>query len=375
MGGTVGGGHPQDFRHSGRAGRSDRLRRWEAEHLAAGRRLVSSSRVSTPIRRTSRRRGPQSCRGAWRQSVGRSVRRPSSLPYVDNLVNLVVAENLGKVAMAEVMRVLCPGGVAYVKQKRGMDQDGQALAGRDRRVDPLPARLRRARRSPTICWPDSPAGLHWTGGPFWSRAPRHHGQHASHGLGRRAGLLRDGRRADRIDPTAVALRADRPRRLQRHRPLEAAAGRLVQRPLSAQERPRLDAAEAGGRRATGSTSPPGVGQNLLCLDAATGKVLRTYDDTATTFELIVSDGVIFAASTPTKSPATTTSRTPTAGRSGTAPASNGRGLATAARGVVKAIRAEGGELLWQRKTPVAPMTLGRRRKHVCFYDGKRRRGP
>ena len=36
------------------------------------------------------------------------------LPYVDNLVNLVVAENLGGVSMAEVMRVLCPRGVAYV---------------------------------------------------------------------------------------------------------------------------------------------------------------------------------------------------------------------------------------------------------------------
>jgi SAM-dependent methyltransferase len=39
------------------------------------------------------------------------------LPYVDNLVNLIVAENLGEVAMSEVMRVLCPGSVAYVKQQ------------------------------------------------------------------------------------------------------------------------------------------------------------------------------------------------------------------------------------------------------------------
>jgi outer membrane protein assembly factor BamB len=38
------------------------------------------------------------------------------LPYVDNLVNLVVAEELGGVPMDEVMRVLSPLGVAYVKQ-------------------------------------------------------------------------------------------------------------------------------------------------------------------------------------------------------------------------------------------------------------------
>jgi len=37
------------------------------------------------------------------------------LPYVDNLVNLLVAEDLGAVTMAEVMRVLVPNGVAYVK--------------------------------------------------------------------------------------------------------------------------------------------------------------------------------------------------------------------------------------------------------------------
>jgi len=39
------------------------------------------------------------------------------LPYVDNLVNLLVAEDLGEVPMAEVMRVLCPGGVACVGEE------------------------------------------------------------------------------------------------------------------------------------------------------------------------------------------------------------------------------------------------------------------
>jgi outer membrane protein assembly factor BamB len=38
------------------------------------------------------------------------------LPYVDNLVNLVVAEDLGDVPTSEVMRVLCPKGVAYIKK-------------------------------------------------------------------------------------------------------------------------------------------------------------------------------------------------------------------------------------------------------------------
>ncbi len=36
--------------------------------------------------------------------------------YVDNLINLVVAEDLDGVSMDEVLRVLVPNGVAYVKK-------------------------------------------------------------------------------------------------------------------------------------------------------------------------------------------------------------------------------------------------------------------
>jgi outer membrane protein assembly factor BamB len=42
-----------------------------------------------------------------------------ALPYNDNVVNLLVAEDLGDVSMDEVLRVLCPNGVAYLK--RGYD--------------------------------------------------------------------------------------------------------------------------------------------------------------------------------------------------------------------------------------------------------------
>ena len=38
-----------------------------------------------------------------------------NLPYGDNMVNLVIAEDRGVMAIDEVMRVLCPGGVAYIK--------------------------------------------------------------------------------------------------------------------------------------------------------------------------------------------------------------------------------------------------------------------
>jgi len=42
--------------------------------------------------------------------------RSDRLPYVDNMVNLLVAEDLGGISMEEVMRVLVPDGAAYIKK-------------------------------------------------------------------------------------------------------------------------------------------------------------------------------------------------------------------------------------------------------------------
>jgi len=90
------------------------------------------------------------------------------LPHVDNLVNLVVAEDLGEVSMDEVMRTLAPLGVAYVRQgdrwtktvkpwPKEIDQwthhlhgaDGNAVAS-DRRVGP-------------------PRHVQWVAEPRWQR--------------------------------------------------------------------------------------------------------------------------------------------------------------------------------------------------------------
>jgi len=48
------------------------------------------------------------------------------LPYVDSLVNLLVAEDLGKVEMGEVLRVLAPLGVAYIKSGPSTSSTGSA---------------------------------------------------------------------------------------------------------------------------------------------------------------------------------------------------------------------------------------------------------
>jgi len=86
------------------------------------------------------------------------------LPYVDNLVNLLVADDLGAVAMAEVMRVLAPGGVAMIGGDKTIksrsadidewthflhDSSGNAVSA-DKKVGP-------------------PRRIQWTAGPQWTR--------------------------------------------------------------------------------------------------------------------------------------------------------------------------------------------------------------
>jgi hypothetical protein len=44
------------------------------------------------------------------------------LPYNDNLVNLIITEDLGNISMDEVMRVLCPKGVAYIKKDNSWEK-------------------------------------------------------------------------------------------------------------------------------------------------------------------------------------------------------------------------------------------------------------
>ncbi len=87
------------------------------------------------------------------------------LPYAENLVNLLVAEDLGEVSMKEVMRVLAPLGVAYIGGRKIAkpwpkdidewshylhDATGNAVAH-----DGVVA---------------APKHLQWIGGPLWTRS-------------------------------------------------------------------------------------------------------------------------------------------------------------------------------------------------------------
>ncbi len=97
------------------------------------------------------------------------------LPYVDNTVNLLVAESLGNVTMAEVLRVLVPNGVAMVRQ--GGDWK-KTVKTKDTRLDEWTHYFYNAKGNAashdSIVGP--PERLQWVGSPRWSR---HHDRMSS----------------------------------------------------------------------------------------------------------------------------------------------------------------------------------------------------
>ncbi|MFP4057613.1 MAG: PQQ-binding-like beta-propeller repeat protein [Candidatus Brocadiia bacterium] len=289
------------------------------------------------------------------------------LPYVDNLVNLMVAEELGNVPVSEVMRVLVPGGVAYVKQNgawrkmakpwpEAIDEWGHYLH------DPQGTAVSNDRLA------GHPRGLRWTGGPFWARSHEHTASMAAmvSAAGRVFYVMDEGATESIQLPARYFLTArdafngtvlwKRPlRNWWNHLyPLKSGPGWLPRRLVAVGDRVYV---------------VPGVGQDLLCLDAATGKTVCQYAQTATTFELIVSQGVVFAAVDPDRKLCDYRQQHPNCWRERDR-ASNkwawrrDQGLRT-----IKAIQADGGKVLWERETPVAPMTLAADSRKVCFYDG------
>ena len=303
------------------------------------------------------------------------------LPYVEGLVNLLVLSATGELSADEIKRVLVPGGLALVKE--GLEVSGLKTA-------PLDApRGWKIFEKP---WPDDidewthflhdaqgtsvsddliaghPKGMKWTGGPFWARSHEHTASmQAMVSTGGRVFYVMDEGPTESIQlPPEFFLTArdafngtvlwKRPLHnwFNGLYPLKSGPSWLPRRLVAVKDRVYI---------------APGIGQDLLCLDAATGKTVCTYADTASTFELIVSDGTVFAAVDPGRKPVDYNQQHPDCWKE--------RDRASAIWGwsrekgtrLLKAMRAETGTLLWEKEMPVAPITLAADSKMVCFYDG------
>ncbi|MCX7014773.1 MAG: PQQ-binding-like beta-propeller repeat protein [Candidatus Sumerlaeota bacterium] len=290
------------------------------------------------------------------------------LPYIDNLVNLVVSENLGAVSMHEVMRVLAPNGVAYV-QKDGAW--AKTVKPRPKEIDDWTHYLYNSTNNAVSH--DTAVGpvrrLQWVGSPAWAR---HHDHMASMSAlvsanGRLFYIMDEGPRSSvQLPPkwTLVARDAFSGVILWK-RPIDTWYPHLWPAKSGHAELPRRLVAVGDRVYVT-----LGIDAPLSALDAATGATIRTYDATKTTEEILESDGVLYLQVNPRPSRWNEYQPKFTYVWDNTSFATGEWAWDGLPRHVM-AVKADTGKTLWSQDFPVAPLSLTVDAQRVYFYDGKK----
>jgi len=301
-----------------------------------------------------------------RVSVDRLV--GDSLPYIDNFVNLVVAEQLGNVPMAEVLRILAPNGVAYVKSGAAWTKTIKPWPGE---IDQWTHFFHDATGNPvahdTVVGP--PRRYQWLGSPQWAR---HHDHMASMSAlvsaeGRLFYIMDEGSRASIQLPAHWSLIARDafngtvlwkcllPTWNTHQWPLKSGPAQVTRRLVAVGDKVFVTL---------------GLDAPLTVLDAATGRTLRTCDGTANTEEIIVSNGVAFllVGDAPSKWPEYRQEFSYVWDNSNHA---NKDWAWDGQQRHVVAVDVETGRVLWKRDTAVAPMTLAADAQRVYLHDGAR----
>jgi outer membrane protein assembly factor BamB len=217
--------------------------------------------------------------------------RGGSLPYADNLVNLLIARDLEGPSMDEVMRVLAPHGVAYVKS------DG----GWTRRVKPWPEEIdewthflhapdNNAVAEDTRIAP--PHHLQWVAGPRWGRSHDHLASMSAavSAAGRIFSIVDEGPIASVMEPSqwrlvardafsGVLLWKKKIGPWENHlRPFRSGPAELPRRLVAVGDRVYVTL---------------GYGKPVTALDAATGDAVHTYPGTENAHEILCHEGKLY----------------------------------------------------------------------------------
>ncbi|MBS3771539.1 MAG: PQQ-binding-like beta-propeller repeat protein, partial [Bacteroidales bacterium] len=214
------------------------------------------------------------------------------LTYIDNLVNLLVVQQAGNVDMGEIMRVLTPGGVACLREdgewrtktkprSGDIDEWTHFLHGPDNNAV---ARDREA---------GPPRRMQWLSEPMWIRS--HHTLASISSVvssGGRVFYIADESPAASMDISSnwklVARDAFNGTLLWK-KSISTWTDHLRSFRSGPVQLPRLLVAENDRVYV-----PLGVNDTLKALDAATGKVVRTYPQAQRVEEIVVNDGLVFA---------------------------------------------------------------------------------
>ncbi len=293
--------------------------------------------------------------------------RGEALPYITNLVNLLVVDAGADVPEAEALRVLAPGGVAMVRRGRGWRRIVKPRPGAiDEWTHYLHDPSNNAVADDTVVGP--PRRYQWVARPRWSR---HHDHMSSVSAtvsagGRVFAILDEG-------PAAIIQLPPRWRLVAR----DAFNGTLLWKRQVGPWHPHMWPFKSGPaqlpRRLVASGDrvyvTRAIDGPLEALDAATGETVRTYEGTAGTEEVLLSDGVLLLLVRP--DPALPT-YTPKAAwiaterdRVGKEKARDGRGRR------VLAVEARTGKRLWAADSAVDALTLAADADGVYFHDGER----
>ena len=206
------------------------------------------------------------------------------LPYVDNLVNLLVSKDLGAVSLDEVMRVLAPEGVAHMRV------DGQWR----KIVKPVPPQIddwthylhdasNNAVAADSVVGP--PRQFQWIAGPQWARSHDH--------LASLSAMVSTGGRIFYIlDEGSIAIAGAEPKWFLAAR--DAFSGVMLwKRPISPWEGHLRDFRTGPTELARRLVAVGdrvyvtlGYGKPISVLDAATGETVKVYEQTENALEII-----------------------------------------------------------------------------------------
>ena len=289
------------------------------------------------------------------------------LPYIDNLVNLIVIEDQGKVSDDEILRVLVPNGAALKKDASGAWT--KTIKPRPTNIDDWSHYLHDASGN-AVAHDDvvgSPRHLQWVGSPRWSR---HHDRMASMSAlvstnGRMFYIMDEGSRISIQLPSKWKLIAR-----------DAFNGTILWKRDIAEWQNQLWPLKSGPtnltRRLVSTDNEVyttlSYDSPMVAIDAATGKTLRTYEGSDTTEEIIHSNGVLFVVVR--KGKGELEDYAPANGRVGDQGKVNQEFFWNEEPRVVMAFEAATGKQLWARQTRISPLTLSADEDNVYFHDGE-----